>query len=118
MVGFKVFGTHTGDFGVHAVIRQDIEGVATTISDNSLKTIIYRPSPHAAEQPHSALRMKRYCRWYPTAMNPCCPICNREMAKANFGHQTFRCNDCRQIIQFLDVNDPLERLPWSDKYER
>ena len=25
---------------------------------------------------------------------------------------------CREIIQFLDVNDPPERLPWSGKYER
>jgi tRNA(Ile2) C34 agmatinyltransferase TiaS len=51
-------------------------------------------------------------------MNPRCPKCNKEMAKANFGQQSFQCDDCHQIIKFLDVNDPLERLPWSGKYER
>jgi hypothetical protein len=50
------------------------------------------------------------------AMNPRCPKCNEEMAKANFGRRSFQCEDCHQIIQFLNV--PLERLPWSDKYER
>lgn len=40
-------------------------------------------------------------------MNPLCPSCLKEMSKAASSRNMFRCEPCREIIQFFDL--------WQDR---
>lgn len=40
-------------------------------------------------------------------MNPLCPSCLNEMSKSNSSRNMFRCEPCREIIQFFDL--------WQDR---
>ena len=40
-------------------------------------------------------------------MNPLCPSCSNEMSKTNSSRNMFRCEPCREIIQFFDL--------WQDR---
>jgi tRNA(Ile2) C34 agmatinyltransferase TiaS len=43
-------------------------------------------------------------------MNPLCPSCLNEMSKTASARNMFRCEPCREIIQFFDV--------WPDRDTR
>jgi len=40
-------------------------------------------------------------------MNPLCPSCLKEMSKTASSRNMFRCEPCREIIQFFDL--------WQDR---
>ncbi len=40
-------------------------------------------------------------------MNPLCPSCSSEMSKTSSSPNMFRCEPCREIIQFFDL--------WQDR---
>jgi tRNA(Ile2) C34 agmatinyltransferase TiaS len=40
-------------------------------------------------------------------MNPLCPSCSKEMSKTSSSRNMFRCEPCREIIQFFDL--------WQDR---
>jgi len=43
-------------------------------------------------------------------MNPLCPSCLKEMSKTASSDNMFRCEPCREIIQFFDL--------WQDRDTR
>jgi tRNA(Ile2) C34 agmatinyltransferase TiaS len=44
-------------------------------------------------------------------MNPLCPSCLNEMSKMVSSHDMFRCEPCREIIQFFDVQQDRDTNP-------
>ena len=44
-------------------------------------------------------------------MNPLCPSCLNEMSKIVSARNMFRCEPCREIIQFFDVRQDRDAKP-------
>ena len=47
-------------------------------------------------------------------MNPLCPNCLNEMSKTTSSRNMFRCEPCREIIQFFDVWQDRDTKPSRD----
>ncbi|MBR1192506.1 hypothetical protein JQ609_17610 [Bradyrhizobium sp. AUGA SZCCT0169] len=47
-------------------------------------------------------------------MNPLCPNCLNEMSKSASSRNMFRCEPCREIIQFFDVWQDRDTKPPRD----
>jgi tRNA(Ile2) C34 agmatinyltransferase TiaS len=47
-------------------------------------------------------------------MNPLCPSCLNEMSKTASSRNMFRCEPCREIIQFFDVWRDRDTRPQGD----
>jgi tRNA(Ile2) C34 agmatinyltransferase TiaS len=47
-------------------------------------------------------------------MNPLCPSCSNEMSKTASSPNMFRCEPCREIIQFFDVWRDRDTRPQGD----
>jgi len=47
-------------------------------------------------------------------MNPLCPSCLNEMSKMASSRHMFRCEPCREIIQFFDVWQDRDTKPPRD----
>jgi tRNA(Ile2) C34 agmatinyltransferase TiaS len=47
-------------------------------------------------------------------MNPLCPGCLNEMSKMASSRNMFRCEPCREIIQFFDVRQDRDTKPPRD----
>ena len=47
-------------------------------------------------------------------MNPLCPNCLNEMSKTASSRNMFRCEPCREIIQFFDVWQDRDTKPSRD----
>jgi len=44
-------------------------------------------------------------------MNPLCPSCLTAMTKTMSSRNMFRCEPCREIIQFFDIRQDRDRMP-------
>jgi len=47
-------------------------------------------------------------------MNPLCPNCSNEMSETASSRNMFRCEPCREIIQFFDVWQDRDTKPSRD----
>src|ERR1700733_6892101 len=51
------------------------------------------------------------------SMIPPCPKCSETMKVAELARRSFICEPCREICQWLDVDDLKNGLPWGDFYK-